>query len=423
MKGHDKHQRIGRGRSAVQQLGKLLEDAKVPKAEREASVTALDAVLSEALDATHYLCWAWGEPGDVINVRVAHTVSDPQYSLKRWTIRSGARAAVAGLFAWKKHDRKEVADWFRRFGLAPINQAFNAPTDLYTASYYWSIAPPAKSDLTYLDWEQDNSYEERERGYSEVSSSLPSMHFYHSDHDAGGERKRRRTIRAYVRCKPLFHKQIVGAALLNLAFVWLLGEGRLPGRPGALLQGLLIAAPSVLIAFLTQQQRHYYEHMLRPARGILWCYLVVCGFFLIAVAFSGQALSEGGPGVGLVAEVAALALAASSVAILVWHMPLGHWYESLVGKRFKRNVRDRKMEPWKAYEAAYESLARRIWRLVVICSVLTIPALLPFWDPPESAPGKDRDAAHGPVLIERAEPSRSPLSGSGEGGIRTHEAG
>lgn len=399
------HPRVANARAILRDYKQLLDKVGTSKDDLDTNLASLTDVLEQAIDTTHYLCWARGKPGEVINVRVSHTIADPRRTLKRKTIRSALRAMWTGFFWTKKQKRREeAADWYRRFGLAPINYEFNIPTFCYAASYYSTLAPPAKTNLTYLDWGKlGNSYEEKEREYSEVNSSSPSVHIYNAD-PGEAEDADRSSLRAYLRCTPHHHKQILGAALLNAVFVWLLAEGRLPGRPGDPLQGVLLAAPSVLIAFLAQQQRHYYEHALRPSRGILWGYLMVGGLFLVAVAFSGQDVSAGGPGLGTRASAAAWLLAISSVAIFVWHFPLGHMYERIVGLLFEREMKKGEakgsVQSWKCYEAAYERCSRWIWRLVVLSALATLLFLILAWDQHSSAAKKKSNGDSVLVHIE-----------------------
>lgn len=441
------HPRIEKARKIVDEYGQLLERVDTPEKERRDSVSSFRSAIVEALDSTHYLCWLYARPGEVVNVRVSYTVRDPRHSMERDRVRSAFKAMLVGLtgvrivpdFIGSKWEgfkkgklREEAADWYRRFGLAPINYEFNIPTFKHATSYYATLTPPANADVTYHDWGQSNSYAVGKRGFSEVSSSSPCVHVYNAD-ESQSEGGSRSSIRAYLRCTPYHHKQILGAALLNLALVWLLGEGRLPGGPGDPLKGVLLAAPAVLIAFLAQQQRHYYEHALRPSRGILWGYLVVGGLFLVAVAFSGQDLANGGPGLGTRASLAAGLLAVSSVAIFIWHFPLGHMYESIVYRRFRyrgrwkgwlrRNVfrkpgREGEKEDWKRYEEAYEECAAWIWRLVVIGAVITAAFMWLVWDPPQGAPAVHPESRAKLVLATShrqrdAAPAAPRPSGSG----------
>jgi hypothetical protein len=395
------HPRIVSAHTILHAYKQLIEGVSATQEDEDttkAQLVSFADVLQQAIDTTYYLCWVNGRPGEIIKIQVFHTNVDPRRSLTRKTVVSALRAMWFGFFGTKKLNRlKETADWYRRFGLAPINYEFNVPTSRYTASYYSTIAPPSRTDLTYLDWELSNSLEEREKEYSEVSSSSPGVHIHNAEPESSDASP---TIRAYLRCTPFHHKQILGAAALNFVFVLLLAKGKLPGRPGDPLQGLLLAAPSALIAFLAQQQRHYYEHALRPSRGILWGYLVTGGAFLVAVAFNGEKV-----GADRWLTDAAWVLAIASVAIFVWYFPLGHMYERLVGLLFDHQKRKHTLMPaesWKCYEVAYEQCARWIWRLVVIASLASLVLLTQIWNPSKAKPHSEQSK----TIFVRAE---SPL--------------
>jgi hypothetical protein len=250
--------------------------------------------------------------------------------------------------------------------------------------------------MTYLDWEVDNSFSKK----SEVDSALHSIHVYNLP-DEDGRKKTFRTTRAYVRCSPHHHKQILIAAALNFAVVWLLVKGRLLGSQAGSLQELVIASPSLWVAFLAQQQRHYYAHAIRRSRAVLWLYLLIALAFLVAVASSNlETLSANNLSLGV--RIAAWLLAVTSIGVIFWNAPLGHGYDRMV--RVLRNRKyNAKWEPkelgpiggfvndlwwvrrqnkridgqWKCYEAAYESYSRAIWR-IVLCSMLGTIAVLYF---------------------------------------------
>jgi hypothetical protein len=122
----------------------------------------------------------------------------------------------------------------------------------------------------------------------------------------------------------------LGATALNVALIWLLSKGELPVGFGEPLQALIIAAPSVLVAFLAQQQRHYYSHVLRRQRALLWIYLFISVTFLVSVAFSERDSAHGAVGLSQVATTAAWALAIASAGVFAWHLPLGGACERVV---------------------------------------------------------------------------------------------
>lgn len=402
------HPRVRSAHAVMRSYAHLLAKAGASDLEVRASLASISRPLGDALLTTHYLCWLRGRPNEIITLRESHSTADPKRVLSPLTIRGFLKAIVTS-FLGRWGSREAAADWYRRFGLAPFKYAFNVPTHRYTRSYYSTITSPENTELLYLDWEVGNS----ER-FSEVDCSQPSVHLYNDAERLLEEKDRR--IRAYIRCEPRLHKQILGAAALNLIIVILLAEGTMSARASDGLQALLIAAPSVVIAFLVQQQRHYYAHALRPLRAILWTYLVVGGAFLITIAFSSQHGVLRGHGLTGPEKLASWALAVSSVAIFAWHFLLGPRYKRLVtwlydrkcellpspereqdlgrlrawvlqvrrGWKWNRNLR----AEWDCYDAAYEQFGRCVWRAVVILSVGAAVYLwfrwgLPCGDSPE----------------------------------------
>jgi hypothetical protein len=446
--------------------------------------------LVETAGTTQYLCWIKASPGEVVHLQVTHTVRDPKHKLDDGSMVDLIRAiwiGVTGLvrcdrdndddragrgvldlirpaWGWGKRlcarflgfeykeprrsrrvlrfdrvqRRAKQVNWYRQYGLAPINYGFNVPTHRYTASYYSTLVPPDNTIVSYLDWERGNSigHWEQDDGINtegEVSCAFPSVHIYNAPADAtepgaftlGDARttasgdgpdnstEERGTIRAYIRCSPHHHKQILGAAALNIIVVWLLATGRLPDRLGDPLQGLILAAPSILIAYLIRQQRHYYANALRHMRAVLWTYLAIGVLFLVAIAFSERVDGAGSESLGWVATPAAWALAISSAAILAWYLPLGHSYERAVvflAKRkwevtippseegairaFVNDIRrarwrnrllqrqwedERVKTKWGCYEAAYELYGRLIWWLVLSAVAVAVAVLCCFW--------------------------------------------
>src|SRR5262249_7672020 len=96
----------------------------------------------------------------------------------------------------------------------------------------------------------------------------------------------------------------------------------------------LLLTPTVLIAFLAEQQRHYYAHATRRQRGALWIYLALSIAFLVVVSLgsiSDRPISEW----GLSAKLLGSSFALMSAAVAAWWTPLGYnlekytnrWYE------------------------------------------------------------------------------------------------
>lgn len=266
---------------------------------------------------TKYLCWVMAEAGDVVNLQASYTVTDPEHKLKRKGFKGTAKSFAAA-FSFRQNDaRREVwSQWYRQFGLSPFNYEFKIPTQLHAGSYYFTLEAPSRSYVTYLDWQTSNSLHDEE-----IDCAYPSAHIHNEESSSVPQAEGGGTMRAYLRCIPHHHKQILGTAALNIALVWLLTTKEFAANISSPLAGVLVAAPSVLIAYLVRQQRHYYAHVMRRQRAILWGYLVVSLVFLIAVAFS---ISDDLLKATFLLEPSAWALAISSAAILGWYLPLGY---------------------------------------------------------------------------------------------------
>lgn len=350
------------------------------------------------IETTQYLCWVKASPDEILNLQVTYTASDPNHELDIGTVPEAFKSLKTGLMPvlvsdtkfprlrWSDEGRVQRAKWYRQYGLAPIDYEFEASSEV--GSYYFTIEPPPYSSLTYLDWENGCHFHQTHSPDEapEVTCAYPAVHV-HTDENKGlapaPTGKEGVTIRAYLRCTPYRHKQILGAAALNIAVVWLLAKGKLPPGLGEPLQGLIVAAPSVLIAFLTQQGRHYYSRVMRRQRAILWTYLTVSVAFLVSVAFSER---DGSLGLGSFASVIAQVLAVSSGAIIGWHLLLGGSYERAVKllARWKRekaekNGEDTSRSMWRYYGDGARQYSFGIFVLTVALAALSGVSLYLWW--------------------------------------------
>jgi hypothetical protein len=337
------------------------------------------------LSLTQYLCWVDASPGEVLNLEVSYTSSDSNHELEIGSIFDLPGRIKQGLgMSPEAHRRRR--SWLRQLGITPIDYEFKAPPDPGPNSYYFLIDPPRFTSVTYVDWEPRFHFHEShsEDETQEVDSALPSAHI----HSAPGRnatfrsKTQTRTIRAYFRCSPYRHKQLLGAAALNIVVVWLLAKGALPIDLAEPLQGLIIAAPSIVIAFLTQQQRHYYAQVMRRHRFILWGYLALSVAFLVSVAFGDRDHTQGlEPG----AWALGVALATASAGIFGLQLPLGGSYERVVRfiafQKRKRRARSGKgnLAMWHCYGDAVTLYAVISLVLSGLFAVLAGGAMLLWW--------------------------------------------
>jgi hypothetical protein len=296
--------------------------------------------LAQAAKTTRYLCWVEAEPGEVVNLQVSYTTDDPLRQLGRGTIIERLATLWRGISEPRNNRREVWADWYRQFGLSPINYEFSIPSHKHAGSYYFSIEPPSHTDVTFLDWEVGNSLEDKE-----IDSSTRSAHIHNEDDPDGLDPGRGGIIRAYLHCSPQDHKLIMGAALLNCVYVVLIAIGRVPGKIGTPGQTVLLAAPSVFVGYLARQQRHYFADAMRRQRGILWWYLGISITFLVTITFSKHEGSIGSQGLGWFATFVTWVWGVSSAAVVGWYFPLGSSYERIIESIAKRKMlRVRKAE-------------------------------------------------------------------------------
>jgi hypothetical protein len=397
--------------------------------------------IMEMIDSTRYLCWVQARPGEIVNLRVSYTTEDAKHELEYKDWRETLRQVNDGTVEPRYERRKIWAEWYRELGIAPLNYEFSVPSRNHASSYYFNIDAPAGSYVTYLDWETSNSSRD-----SELDCAFPSAHVHNDEEPGDAPSMRGRTIRAYVRCAPHHHKQIIGATLLNGVLIYVLIVGRLPERLGESAQSLLVAIPSILTAYLVEQQRHYHAHAMRRQRAVLWGYLAVSVTFLVTILFSRHQGTIGSRGLGLFASIVTWILGAASAGIFVWYLPQGHsfgrWTEWLT-KRREHRVRtrlDREKEvlasmegqyspqwlelyepyrqaqksiergeesskPWRCYERAVHQYCSATFRSAIAAAVVTFVGIILAWHFPSSSHKlTDRPLHKGAAVLPVADP-------------------
>jgi hypothetical protein len=342
------------------------EHSTNPAHSYEQAVEGFRSALTPWSRATQYLCWVDARPGEMVNLRTSYTLKDPKQLSSGETIAERWLAIRTGVnLRGGSESREQRAKWYRQFGLMPINYAFKAQKKpAAPGSYYFVLKPPPSTEITYMDWELGRTFG-GERDTGDIKCAFPSAHIHDTDKPPPDTEPDRGyfTIKAYLRCAPYRHKQILGAAALNMAIVFLLASGSLPGSLGEPLQGLIIAAPSVIIGFITQQQRHYYSRVMRRQRGLLWTYLAISIAFIVAVAFSEHQDSLTLHGVG---TVTAWLLGATSGSVFGWQLLLGGAYTRLVNSQTRKASRKSSEPIWELYGTA----ARKMGAWVIVAAIL-----------------------------------------------------
>lgn len=275
---------------------------------------------------TQYLCWVDAAAGDVVNVRINYSMADPRRELD-----SEPRLlhrARSGLTRRRGSRMRRKLERYRRLGLAPLPYELDTHVSNTAGSYYFSINPPVDTEVTYMDWGIGNSFD---AGGREWDCAHPTIHVNNADehkhalrHKRADEEDADSTIRVYLRAATYAHKRLAVGAALNLIFVYFVASGRFSPKDTGSVQTWLLLTPTLLIAYIAEQQRHYYANATRRLRAGLWIYLGVSLIFLVAVAFSAVSPAESGvQGWGWFARGAALTEALASVLMIVWFLPTG----------------------------------------------------------------------------------------------------
>jgi hypothetical protein len=369
----------------------------------ELRVSAFLRNLEESLEATHYLAWVFASAGETLNLQLSYTAAD---SRQRPDWKPDADARSSGPAAVQPRER--AMRWFRALGLAPMDCLVRIPNSALAGSYYLTFEPPANTEITYFDWATGNSFLDES---PELDSAKASVHFHHQRGSEPEPSERNRVVRVYMRCSTHAHKLVAAGAALNFTFVILVASGKFSDVVGGSVQTWLLVTPTVLTAYLADQQRHYYAWPTRRQRGILWIYLAISIAFLVATSFR---LAEGSAGEGRwtwYGTWSAWLLLVSSAAVSVWYGLLGYSFRfvterrtitALTGATVRPRVKDAldagavarhrrgsvyaKIVPaWKIYEERIFAHCALIVAGALVAAVLAVIGIAWRWDTDHNA--------------------------------------
>jgi hypothetical protein len=286
---------------------------------------------------TQYLCWVRAEPGEVLSLAAKHTTADARRKQAYQGIFSALRTFWHGIANPHQRGRKVRAEWYTEFGLAPINYDFSAPGQNQTGSYYFTLRAPESTDITYIDFEHFNNFQDKG---NEFDCSLHNVHIHNTEGVESDYSPRKRLIRAYLRCSSHGHKQIAAGALLNIVFVILVARSGFKAVTSNSAQIWLLATPTILTAYLVEQQRHYYAYATRRQRAILWIYLTISVTFLVVVSFHLAHRSVDSSHWDRFSTAIGILLIVSSVAVFVLYTLLGYSFRLITTVRTRKKLND-----------------------------------------------------------------------------------
>ena len=338
---------------------------------------------------TQYLCWADAKAGEVINLHIQYSMTDP-HRVPAGT-RPRLRVSPVSRAAGDRPSRMtRKLTRYRRFGLAPLEYKLDTRVSGTAGSYYFSVDPPSDTEVTYMDWALGNAFTSQD---DEWDCAHPTIHVNNADSHRRAMRvgpadaeKSGSTIRIYLRAAPYAHKRLAVGGALNLIFVYFVATGRFSPKDSGSVQAWLVLTPTLLIAYIAEQQRHYYANATRRLRAGLWVYLGMSLLFLVAVAFSAASPANSGvQGWGWVARGAALAEALASVLMIVWFLPTGLRAHLVTKEECEREfaVREKLLERGKPARSTHRIYDRAILRycdrVVLLAVFAMVVVLLGTW--------------------------------------------
>lgn len=419
--------------------GALLDGFGVAEADAFARIAVFAAHVLHLQRTTQYLCWVEAKPGEVVPLTATHTTDDARRKPLYMGLGSAVTTFWHGLVEPRGRRRKIVAKWYCEFGLAPITYDFSAPGENQIGSYYFTLEAPPNTDIVYVDFEHGNSFQDKG---DELDCSLDSVHIHNTEDTESEYSSRARLIRAYLRCSSHDHKRIAAGALLNGLFVALVALNGFRAVTSDSAQVWLLATPTILTAYLVEQQRHYYAYATRRQRGILWVYLAISVAFLVVVSFHLAHSNADSTHWDWFSTAIGILLATSSVAVFMLYALLGYSFryvttvfarrklETLKTERYRKKVdtkltamkaqlewmqwdpdriderltrrRTEALSSWRSYEKIVQNYCGVIVVTVAVAAILTAVSTIWWWHFPAA---KGRPTHH--LVLPRRVPSNS----------------
>lgn len=372
---------------AVEALSALLEEMGTGDEEQALARSLYERDFRELQMFTQYLALVSAVPGDTLNLEITYSMrSSHRLSAKEARqreaeemvgapvpVRTGlARMAIIVADAigivrvWRAVARGWVmfrhlrADIYSRIGLGPANYEAFATATGRAGSFYFTIAPPPDTSLSYLGWAAGNSIEDEDEGLSWLCAQ-PSTHEHHGarlgagmSHALASDRERTmweernppikpdlesgapsNTVLAFMRPVPRNQIQIALGAGMNLVLACLALSHQLTNEVAPSAASLLLLTPAGLIAFIAYQRRHHYASTTMALRFTLWAYVLLDALFLFSVVFEVTKNSSDA-GILLNHDVFAAALAITSAGLMVAFLLIGRLYDLFTKTRFRR---------------------------------------------------------------------------------------
>ncbi len=402
---------------AADSLRELLLAVGAAEEEAVAAAELFQSDMEALHKVTQYLCWVRGVPGESARLTATFTMPDGADLTGSGPRPPEGQGLLTRLRVATQDGRSRR---YARLGLAAVHYQLQTPAHDHNGSYYFTMKPPPDSTVAYLDWGESNSESPDEH---EWACAHHSVHVHHgarlADSEAGTSHSGEITdsqIHAFVRLDAGDHKQVAFAALLNLAFVLLAESGQLVSELSGPATPWLVFTPAVLVAFVTQQRRHYYAALVNWIRAAIWIYLLLNVGFLVSISIDiadpGSALDR----TGLSDDVVSVIFAAASLVVIVLFSAIGPLYSTKVSKWF---ATAREKSPGERPIDSYVRVARRYGNYAVGIAAAALVALALFLaaglgSKPVDAPAVAPASTRCPQVAEAGKQKPTPPPGPSE---------
>jgi len=181
---------------------------------------------------------------------------------------------------------------------------------------------------------------------------------------------RQSKVHAFLQVEPIDTKKIVFGAILNIIFAYLLERNRLGNEAGGVTVTGLLLTPAALIAYIAQQERHYYSSQISWLRGIVWAYVAINVVYIVSI--SSDLASKDGllDRNGFTDDLSSAVMAICSLGVAVLFALVGTGRHRVIDWLCKRTLRRTRASAGKeaipASVSAFAAAARRYGDAVVV---------------------------------------------------------
>ncbi|MET0604429.1 MAG: hypothetical protein ABW167_20755 [Baekduia sp.] len=317
---------------AARALAKLLRQLDAPAREIQAKVVKFVEEFVPLTGVTQYLCWVPGSDGATVSLSATYTMADAPL-LERRRAAPNARERL----------RMLRTDAYARSGLGPVRYELRTPIHDHAGSYYFMVQPPEDTRVTYLDWAIDNTIDNTT---AEVDCAYQSVHIFNGgrlspiDDESPPPRNSisGSTVRAFLRADPRDHWPLMLGAMLNILLALMAERGKFVSDASGGVGTILLITPTALLAFIAQQQKHYYAAITGWLARLMWLYLLVNIVFIVSVKYDIVSGDSAFSRSDILDDLVSAGVAIASATVVGWFLAIG-FNDRAIRRQFRRSAK------------------------------------------------------------------------------------